>query len=105
MRAVSPEAALYAHTPPQDSPGRWHLWADHAREVGSLAADFGAVFGAAGSCRLLGITHDAGKLTDDVQRALRRRAVDGDGPLGCPHKVEGAALAALLLDVDNVPAQ
>lgn len=104
LRAVSLEAALYAHTPPPDNPGRWHLWTDHARAVGNLAADFGAVFDAADFCRLLGITHDAGKLTDDVQQALRRRAVDGDGPLGCPHKVEGAALAALLLDVDNVPA-
>lgn len=102
LRAVCFETALYAHTPPNGHPGQWHLWADHAREVGNLAADFGAVFEARDFCRLLGITHDAGKLTDDVQQALRRRAVDGDGPLGCKHKVEGAALAALLLDVDNV---
>lgn len=104
LRAVSPEAALYAHTPPQDTPGRWHLWADHSSEVGELAAEFGAAFGVADLCRLLGVTHDAGKLTDDVQRALRQRALDGNGPLGCPHKREGAALAALLLEEGNIPA-
>lgn len=104
LRAVSSEAALYAHTPPQGTPGRWHLWADHSSEVGELAAEFGAAFGVADLCRLLGVTHDAGKLTNDVQRALRQRAVDGNGPLGCPHKVEGAALAALLLEEGNISA-
>jgi len=35
---------------------------------------------------------------------LRRRAVDRGRRLGTPHKVEGAALSALLLEVDNVQA-
>jgi len=104
LRAVCSATALYAHTPPQDIPDRWHLWTDHSSEVGELAATFGAPFSAADLCRLLGITHDAGKLTDDVQRALRQRAVDGGGRLGCPHKVEGAALAALFLEAGNVGA-
>ncbi|WGX96533.1 CRISPR-associated helicase Cas3' [Nocardioides sp. L-11A] len=102
-RPLCVEPALYAHTPPNGST-TWHLWADHARIVGTLAADFGAAFRAAEICRLLGITHDAGKLTDDVQRALRQRAVDGGRRLGHPHKWEGAALSALLLDAGNVSA-
>lgn len=52
----------------------------------------------------MGITHDAGKLTDDVQQALRRRAGDHRGRLGTPHKVEGAALAGLLMEAGKVAA-
>lgn len=104
VRPVCVEEALFAHTPPGSDPARWHLWRDHAKGVGELAADFGAGFGASDLCRLLGLTHDAGKLTEPVQRALRQRAQDGGSKLGVPHKVEGAAFAALMLEEGQVLA-
>ncbi|MFE7226105.1 CRISPR-associated helicase Cas3' [Nocardioides sp. NPDC057577] len=103
-RPLSTHTTLFAHTPSHSDASRWHLWRDHAQGVGDLAAGFGAGFGASNLCRLLGLTHDAGKLAEDVQGALMQRALDGGGSLGTPHKVEGAALAALLLDAGQVGA-
>lgn len=102
-RALSNEAKLYAHTPPVNLP-TWHLWADHSGATGTMTADFAVIFQAAVLGYLLGLTHDAGKLTDEIQRALRQRAIDGGRKLGCPHKVEGAALASLLIDAGNIDA-
>lgn len=73
-------------------------------EVGRLAGIFGRPLGAEALCQLMGITHDAGKLADEVQRALRRRALDHGGRLGVKHKLEGAALGGLLLEAGNIPA-
>jgi CRISPR-associated endonuclease/helicase Cas3 len=103
LRALSNEAKLYAHTPPVHPP-TWHLWLDHSSATGIMAGGFAAVFQAADLGHLLGLTHDAGKLTDDIQRALRQRALDHGRKLGCPHKVEGAALASLLIEAGNIDA-
>jgi CRISPR-associated endonuclease/helicase Cas3 len=103
LRALWTEAKLYAHTPPAHLP-TWHLLADHLRATGTMAAGFAAVFRAADLGCLLGLTHDAGKFTHDIQQALRQRALDGGRKLGCPHKVEGAALASLFIDAGNIDA-
>ncbi|HMS75569.1 CRISPR-associated helicase Cas3' [Gordonia sp. (in: high G+C Gram-positive bacteria)] len=104
VRPLSTEQCLYAHTPDQTGKSVWHLWSDHAVAVAELAAEFAAPFGGSSLCRLAGLVHDAGKLTAEVQDALRARAVDGGAKLGAPHKLEGAALAGLLLEAGNVEA-
>lgn len=100
IRSLALEGPYYAHTPPEGT-DRWHLWVDHALSVGQLASGFGAPFSAEALCRLIGITHDAGKLAAEVQLALKKRAEDHGAKLGVPHKVEGAALCGLLLEAGN----
>lgn len=108
MTTISPGALLsarpvwrgpefYAHTPSRDGSGRWHSFVDHARGTATLAFKFGSIFGAGELLRLIALTHDAGKLTEDVQVRLRQRAIDGKAALGAPHKYEGAALGYLML--------
>lgn len=94
-----PGQPVYAHTP--NVVGEWHSLADHSRVVGNLAADFAAGFGGGGVARFAGYVHDAGKLTSEVQVALRKRAVDGGKKLGVPHKSEGSALAAAYFAADQ----
>lgn len=95
-----------AHTPSLAAPGVWHSWADHSRAVADLAAEYAAPFGGADICRLMGYTHDAGKLCADVQDRLlrlgnRRDEKVSSERLGKPHKVEGAALGWLLHQAGN----
>lgn len=102
LRPLCPLADLIAHTPSPN--GRWHSLGAHSRDVGDLAAEFAESFGASDFARLLGYLHDAGKATDDIQQRLRARALDrGERrrPLGSPHKMEGAALAAAALGAEN----
>lgn len=102
-RKLSCETRLYAHTPARDSV-KWHTWPDHSTSVSNLAGEFGVPFGAGAFCRLIGLTHDAGKLTEIVQQMLQLRAIDHGPRLGEPHKWEGAALAGLLLEAGNIDA-
>lgn len=100
-RPLCVAADLVAHTPSPS--GRWHSLASHSRDVGDLAGEFGATFGAAEVCRLAGYVHDAGKAVDQVQTALRAAAIDQRRRLGVPHKVEGAQLAAALFGASRLP--
>jgi len=99
VRPVYPDGlTCYAHTPNPD--GDWDLWHDHSRDVGDMAAEFARPFGGTEMARFLGYTHDAGKLMEPVQNAVRARAVDGGKKLGEHHKAEGAALGWLLFPRD-----
>lgn len=95
---------LVAHTPPPQTPERWHLLADHLHAVADLAASFATPFGGGSLARFVGLVHDAGKAVIEVQDAFQLRARDGRGSLGVPHKLEGAALASLLLEVGKPAA-
>lgn len=97
MRSLWCGPDFHAHTPSREGSGRWHSFADHAHRTAELASEFGSIFGAGELLRLIALTHDAGKLTEEVQTCLRQRAVDGKAKLGAPHKYEGAALGYLLL--------
>ncbi len=101
---AAPPCALYAHTPPPGRSGAWHTLGSHLNGVAELAREFAEPFGGGSLAYLAGLTHDAGKATQDVQDALRARAEDGLDRLGTPHKVEGAALACLLYSSGNEPA-
>ncbi|PFG66071.1 CRISPR-associated endonuclease/helicase Cas3 [Propionibacteriaceae bacterium ES.041] len=96
-RPLAAGCPLVAHKPrPDDPAGVWHSFADHSVAVGELAASFATTFGGDTLCRFLGLVHDAGKVTADVQAAFRRCFQTDARRLGVPHKVEGAALAYLL---------
>ncbi|MBS0456659.1 MAG: CRISPR-associated endonuclease Cas3'' [Proteobacteria bacterium] len=51
---------------------RFHLLADHLREVGRLSAEFAAAFDASDWGRLAGLWHDLGKYRDGFQRYIRQ---------------------------------
>ncbi|MGC3995383.1 MAG: CRISPR-associated helicase Cas3' [Propionicimonas sp.] len=100
--AWPPDEPVYAHTPGHN--GTWHDFAAHSLSTAQLAAEFALAFGGERVAYLAGLLHDAGKLSADVQNALRRRAVDGGPRLGVPHKREGVGLAARYLQ-ENVVAR
>jgi CRISPR-associated endonuclease/helicase Cas3 len=95
---------LVAHTPGPHASAGWHYLGDHLKETARLAAEFALPFGGDSLARFLGLVHDAGKATEDVQCALRARARDGGGQLGVAHKGEGAELGHLLAEAGNIPA-
>ena len=104
-REVTSAPCPAAHTPAEGRSGEFHAFADHARSVADLAAIFAEPFGGASLARILGMTHDAGKLTVAVQSALQRRAREKSRQsLGQPHKAEGAALAGSLISDPDLSA-
>lgn len=102
VRSLAAGCPLVAHTPrPDDPAATWHSFADHSLAVGQLAANFAQIFGGETLCGFLGLVHDAGKLTAEVQAAFRRCVQSGAKRLGVPHKLEGSALAYLLEEAGN----
>lgn len=83
---------LYAHTPPQDAPERWHRLDEHLQQVADLAAGFGDAFGAAAVCRALGWAHDLAK-ADPRFQAYLRRCHEGRPADTMPHAAPSAAAA------------
>ncbi|NYI70140.1 CRISPR-associated endonuclease/helicase Cas3 [Naumannella cuiyingiana] len=101
VRAVA-QCPLVAHTPRVDDPAQgWHTLREHLITVGDLAGKFGSAFDGESICRFVGLIHDAGKATADVQAAFRQCLRTGAARLGTPHKLEGAALAYLLVEAGN----
>lgn len=97
LRAIgSADTPAYAHT--RNPRGEWHSFDAHSTEVAQLAAEFACTFGGGSLARFLGLTHDAGKLTQEVQEALRLCDLGERRHLGVPHKVEGSGLGWLLRD-------
>ncbi|MFT3874263.1 MAG: CRISPR-associated helicase Cas3' [Nocardioides sp.] len=95
LRPLTPASEpAYAHTPNEE--GRWHSFKAHSARVGDLAAEFASAFGGESIAHFLGLTHDAGKLTQEVQEALRLCDLGVRRHLGVPHKVEGGGLGWLL---------
>ncbi len=97
-RPISQSTDLVAHTPGRH--GAWHSLSAHSRAVGEMAAEFAGHFGGGDLARLVGYLHDAGKATDVVQRRLCALGASNDSTrerLGEPHKIDGAVLAATLL--------
>jgi CRISPR-associated endonuclease/helicase Cas3 len=81
--------------------GDWHLHAldGHLRDVGRLAGDFAAAFGAEEWGRLAGLWHDLGKFRPRFQNYIRKQsgydpAAHITGETGkVPHSTAGALLA------------
>jgi len=80
---------LAAHSP--NDQGRWHSLVDHLAGTGKRAREFGAAFGSADICRLVGELHDLGKADPAWQRYLAAAAAGTKLPT-VDHKYAGAAL-------------
>ncbi len=91
---IDPSERL-AHLTPD---GRRHLLADHLGDTATLAAEFGARFGAGEWARLAGFHHDLGKYAAVFQNMIRREngfeaRIEGpDGPRD--HSTAGAVFLA-----------
>ncbi|WP_367025204.1 CRISPR-associated endonuclease Cas3'' [Methylococcus sp. ANG] len=85
----------------QEENGDWHLHPldEHLRDVGRLAGDFAAAFGAEEWGRLAGLWHDLGKFRPPFQNYIRKQsgydpAAHITGEAGkAPHSTAGALLA------------
>lgn len=68
--------SFFAHTLPNEPPGRWQLLEAHLRSVAAAAAANAAVFGAADWGYAAGLWHDLGKYSRAFQRYLRAAGAD-----------------------------
>jgi len=83
-----------AETPdgqPDPDTSKWQKLSDHLREVGELAGNFAAAFGAREEAKLAGLLHDLGKYRDEFQEYLRGQRKGGSDT---HHAVYGAGVAA-----------
>jgi len=78
---------FFAHSTQQADRSDWQPLAEHLRNVGRMAGERSAVFGAAHMAEAAGLLHDAGKYTADFQRRIAGEAVRVD------HATRGAILA------------
>jgi CRISPR-associated endonuclease/helicase Cas3 len=80
---------MAAHSPGGD--GEWHLLVDHLRGTAELASGFGAEFGSAEVCHLVGVLHDIGK-ADPLWQEYLAAAAAGAAGAKLDHKHAGAML-------------
>lgn len=78
---------FHAHSTARPDKSDWQLLHEHLRAVGSLAAEFASVFGAAPLAEVQGLLHDIGKYTTEFQRRITGGAIRVD------HATRGAMLA------------
>jgi CRISPR-associated endonuclease/helicase Cas3 len=85
----------YAHSLPGYPTDKWELLADHLRDVGKCAAEFGTPFGATAIARAAGLLHDIGKCSVAFQRYIGAGGQAGEGGRGSvDHSTAGAREAA-----------
>jgi CRISPR-associated endonuclease/helicase Cas3 len=75
----------YAHSLPNRSPREWEPLLTHLHQVGELAADNAAAYGADELARIAGLLHDLGKAKPEFQRYISE-----SGAPHAPHAGEGA---------------
>lgn len=78
---------FFAHSTQQADRSDWQPLAEHLRNVGRMAGERAAIFGATQMAEAAGLLHDAGKYTSDFQRRIAGEAVRVD------HATRGAILA------------
>lgn len=78
---------FYAHSTSRTDRSDWQLLRVHHRNVGDLAGDFGAAFGARELARVQGLLHDLGKYCERFQRDR----LSGQGP-SLDHSTRGAQI-------------
>lgn len=79
--------AFYAHSTQRSDRSDWQALAEHLQNVGDMASDKAAIFGARGMAEVAGLLHDLGKYSDDFQRRIAGDAIRVD------HATRGAMLA------------
>ena len=84
------EDSAYAHTPPKESPDKWHMLEDHLIATARMAATFARPFGCENLGFMLGIYHDLGKMNPKFQEYLKA-CVRGERRESAPHSVCGAS--------------
>lgn len=81
---------IHAHTPPKDTPGRWHMLEEHLIETARTTHKFAKPFGCENCGFALGIFHDLGKVNPAFQDYLK--ACDkGEKTKSVPHSICGAS--------------
>ncbi|MFH2030746.1 MAG: CRISPR-associated helicase Cas3' [Bacteroidota bacterium] len=85
-----PNSNLYAHTPPKNRTGLWHLLEDHLIGTAKLVYEFAKPFGSANAGFLLGLFHDLGKVNPMFQEYLQA-CESGDRHEKVPHSICGAS--------------
>jgi CRISPR-associated endonuclease/helicase Cas3 len=96
-------AHYFAHTKPGSSREGWQPLREHLENVGQLAAEFGAAFGAREWAHLAGLWHDIGKYSCEYQEYLaaagenEAHAADLRGKVD--HSTAGARHAVDTLDI------
>ena len=84
----------YAHTPPDNQPGKWQTMRHHVGEVARLAERFAEPFGAEALAHWAAWLHDVGKYSDEFQKYLRDcNAGIPRKPGSAEHKCAGTKLA------------
>lgn len=77
----------FAHSTPRQDRSDWQPLPEHLRNVGSLARQFAAAFGAGQIAEVAGLLHDLGKYTEDFQRRIAGESLRVD------HATWGAIVA------------
>jgi CRISPR-associated endonuclease/helicase Cas3 len=87
------ELPMYAHTPSEHDPDRWHDLRQHLQETADLAGSFAASFDAVDLCRAMALLHDAGKANPRFQEYLRA-CHEGRSARITPHAAPAAKAAS-----------
>lgn len=77
----------FAHSTPRQDRSDWQPLAEHLQNVGRVAGEFAAPFGASQIAAVAGLLHDLGKYTEDFQRRISGESLRVD------HATWGAIVA------------